>query len=308
MKQALGSVAIFMGLGWAGVAPAQVHYTPLEFRTVEGIRPFVPVELNGTRFVFMVHANASFFVMTTHANAAKAGVAETRRDEDFGIDAPGRVSSAGRTNTTLKSLKVGGHENRDVPFSIFEVPVEDMDGMLGIGWLRENKVIVDYSGTRLGFPASEDDARAERDRLVRLGYTAHKMTWDAKRNRFLIPAVVNKEPSWMVVSTVSSNIVDIRYAKRAGIGLGPVVYRDAGPRGATVDNWLAREPIRMTVDGQKTTWMQPIVQDTYAYSSQPAPKEAEQLLGGYLGCDFMLANQAVIDFGAGVLLLKPMRQ
>lgn len=112
----------------------------------------------------------------------------------------------------------------------------------------------------------------------------------------------------MVVSTVSSNIIDIRYAKKAGVGLGPVVSKDFGPRGSTVDNWLAKEPIRMTVDGQQTAWMQPVVHDTYAYSSQPPPVEVDQLLGGYLGCDFMLANQAVIDFRSGMLFLKPMKQ
>ena len=73
-------------------ASAQVQYVPLEFRTVEGIRPFVPVEVNGTPFVFMVHANASFYVMSTHANAAKAGVAE-RFDGRF-YDVPHRFSRA----------------------------------------------------------------------------------------------------------------------------------------------------------------------------------------------------------------------
>ena len=65
---------MFAGLVWAFAAlyaSAQVNYVPLEFRTVEGIRPFVSVQLNGTPFVFMVHSNASFYVMTTHANAAQ---------------------------------------------------------------------------------------------------------------------------------------------------------------------------------------------------------------------------------------------
>ncbi len=291
-----------------GSAVAEVRYVLLEFRTVEGIRPFVPVELSGVPFSFMVHANASFYVMTTHANAAKAGVAETRHDENFGIDAPGHVSTAGRTNTTLKSLKVGDREVHDVPFTLFEVPVPGMDGMLGIGWLRGNNVLVDYSGLRLGFSGSEQEGRTEDARLVRQGFVAHKMDWDPEHKRFLVPVVIHGKPTRMIVSTVSTNFLDTRFAVRAGIALGPVVYEDAGPRGAKVSNWLTKDPIRMTVDGQLTIWTQPIVQDTYAYSSQPAPTDASKLLGGYLGCDFMLANQAVIDFGTGTLLLRPIHE
>ena len=292
------------GLLTGSDAQAEVKYVPLEFRTVEGIRPFIPVELNGVRFVFMVHANASFYVMTTHANAAKAGVTLSRRDEKFGIDAPGHVSTVGRTNTTLKSLKVGECVVHDVPFTLFEVPVPGMDGMLGIGWLRGNHVLVDYSGLCIGFSGSEKEGRAEDARLVRQGFVAHKMVWDPEHKRFLVPVVIQGKRTRMIVSTVSTNFVDTRFAKTAGIALGPIVYEDAGPRGAKVSNWLTKEPIRMTVDGQKTTWMQPIVQDTYAYSSQTAPNDVSKLLGGYLGCDFMLANQAVIDFGTATLLLR----
>jgi hypothetical protein len=297
-------VALAWAFGALG-ASVQVDYMPLEFRTVEGIRPFVPVELNGTPFVFMVHSNASFYVMTTHANAAKAGVTETRRDADFGIDAPGHVSSAGLTRTTLRSLKVGDQVNHDVPFSLFEVPVAGMDGMLGIGWLRGNNVIVDYDGLRLGFAKTLGDARSEDARLVHEGFIPHRMTWDPDQNRFFVWVEVNGKRSRMVVSTVSSNIVDVRFARTAGIALGPVVYVDAGPAGARVNNWLSKRPVRLSVGGQMTAWMQPTVQDTYAYAGRTAPADETKWVGGYLGCDFMLANDAVIDFGTGTLLLRP---
>ncbi|MGA8875171.1 MAG: hypothetical protein WB555_06535 [Candidatus Korobacteraceae bacterium] len=299
---------LFAGLVWAFAAlyaSAQVSYVPLEFRTVEGIRPFVSVQLDGAPFVFMVHGNASFYVMTTHANAAKAGVTDTRHDANFGIDAPGHVSSAGLTRTTLKSLKVGDQEDHDVPFSLFEVPVAGMDGMLGIGWLRANNVIVDYDGLRLGLAKTPEDGHKEDARLVHDGFVAHAMTWDPDLKRFVVSVEVNGKRSRMVVSTVSSDIVDVRFARTAGIALGPVVYVDSGPRGARVDNWLSKRPVRLSIDGQKTAWMQPTVQDTYAYSSGAPPADETKWVGGYLGCDFMLANDAVIDFGTGTLLLRP---
>ena len=305
MLAAKALLAAFVVAAGAISAAAQVSYVPLEFRTVEGIRPFVPVSLNGTPFVFMVHGNASFYVMTTHANAAKAGVTDTRHDADFGIDAPGHVSSAGLTKTTLRSLKMGELEVHDVPFSLFEVPVEGMDGMLGIGWLRGNSVIVDYDGLRLGFAKSPEEGRREDARLVREGFTAHAMTWDPDLKRYLVWVEVNGKRARMVVSTVSSDIVDTRFASAAGVALGPVVYVDAGPKGARVNNWLSKKPLRIAIDGQKSAWMQPTVQDTYAYSSAEPPVDETKRIGGYLGCDFMLANEAVIDFGTGTLLLRP---
>ncbi|MFK9771648.1 hypothetical protein ACJENY_24705, partial [Escherichia coli] len=89
--------------------------------------------------------------------------------------------TAGRTNTTLKSLKVGDREVHGVPFTLFELPVQGMDGMLGIGWLRENRVLVDYSGLRLGFSSDERQGREEDARLVRHGFKPHRMEWDPDR-------------------------------------------------------------------------------------------------------------------------------
>ena len=217
----------------------------------------------------------------------------------------GMSARRGLTRTTLHSLKVGDQEDHDVPFSLFEVPVTGMDGMLGIGWLRGNNVIVDYDALRLGFAKTLEDGRKEDARLVHEGFVAHAMTWDPDLKRFVVWVEVNGKRSRMVVSTVSSDIVDVRFARTAEIALGPVVYVDSGPQGARVNNWLSKRPLRLSIDRQKTAWMQPTVQDTYAYSSGTPPADETKWVGGYLGCDFMLANDAVIDFGTGTLLLRP---
>lgn len=284
---------------------AQVEYVPVQFRTVEGIRPFVPATLNGTPFLLMVHANASFYVQTTHANAAKAGIKSRAHDADFGIDKGGHVSSLGMTRATLGTLTVGKNVDHDVPLSIFEVPITGMDGMLGIGWLRGNGVIVDYDRQRLGFAATDEAAAREDARLVHDGFIAHAMKWDPKAERYSVAVEIDGKPARMVVSTVSSNIVDKAFAERGGIELGPVVYLDSGPTGAQVPDYLAKHALMITIDGQRTAWTQPIVQDTYGYSKAQRVNGAE--MDGYLGCDFMLANEAVIDFRTGKLLLRPQR-
>jgi predicted aspartyl protease len=283
---------------------AQIDYVPLQFRTVEGIRPFVPVELNGKQFLFMVHANATFYAQTTHGNAASAGITSKAHDADYGIDKPGHVSALGRTNTTLHTLMVGKVVAHDVPLSVFEVPVPDMDGMLGIAWLRGNGVIVDYDRQRLGFAATMEDALKEDARLVKAGFVAHAMGWDEKSHRYFVICEVNGKTARLMVSTVSSNVLDKTFAERIGIPLGPVVYLDFGPQGAQVPNYLTKQPVMITIEGQRTAWAQPIVQDTYAYSSSTKPDDVATMTGGYLGCDFMLANEAVIDFRSGRLMLK----
>ena len=43
----------------------------------------------------------------------------------------------------------------------------------------------------------------------------------------------------------------------------------------------------------------------YLEHGRTPPADETKRVGGYLGCDFMLANDAVIDFGTGTLLLRP---
>lgn len=293
-------------LAQAAPSEAQVEYVPLQFRTLEGIRPFVTAELNGKSFLFMVHANASFYIQTTHANAAAAGVAygQGKTNSAIGIDKPGHVSTLGFSMATLKSLKVGDKVSRDVPLAVFEVPMPDMDGMLGIGWMRGNGVIVDYDRQRLGFTATPEDAQTEGARLKREGFVAHAMTWDEKHQRYAIQAVVDGHQALLAVSTVTSNTLDAGFAKRAGFALGPQVYLDAGPTGALVPNHLSKRAVMISIDGQRTAWTQPIVQDTYAYSNRVRSADDATEIDGSLGCEFMLANEAVIDFRSGTLFLR----
>jgi len=124
---------------------AEVSYIPIQFRTVSGIRPFVQASLNGKQLFFMVHSETDFYVMTNHANASIAGPKNLVKTTSFGISAPGHVDNRGRAETTIGELTVGSSRSREVPLSVFETMQDPpMDGMLGVKWLQQQKVIVDF--------------------------------------------------------------------------------------------------------------------------------------------------------------------
>ncbi len=263
--------------------------------------------MNGKPFVMMVHSNAHFYLMTNHASAQAIGVdtSSLKKAAAFGITSEGHVSDLGRAETTLSVLQVGKVTAENVPMSIFEIPSQqftrEMDGMLGINWLHDKGVIVDYDQSRLGLPSKPADAMAEDARILARGYVAHRMIWDPQTKDYYIQATINGIPARMGVSTVAENVVDSLFAKTAGITLGPVVDQNGGPRGAIVPVNVVKRQISIVIDGQTTTPQQPWSWDIYAYSSLPRPTGPHD--DGYLGADFMLANQAIIDFGTATLFV-----
>jgi predicted aspartyl protease len=303
LKYSLAAFAAAVA-GVSSVAAA-VDYTPIEFRTVSGIRPFVRVMLNGKPFLFMVHSNAGFYVMTTHANAAAAGVDDLVAKDNYGISSAGHLSGLGRANATLRRLQVGAAAAANVPLAVFEAPQDPpMQGMLGVGWLRARRVILDYDRSRIGFPRTPEESAAEDKRLVAEGYVPHPMAWDENGKSYSVHGVVNGTAVDLDVSTVAENILDTAFARRAGIALGPVVDRYGGPKGATGDQYLAKTQISIVLDGQATAPAQPMILDTYAYDTSERAQSPDAVHTARVGADFMLANRAVIDFGTATLFVR----
>jgi len=291
----------------AAPAGAAMSYTPIVFRQVSGTRPFIPVQLNGKRLLLMVHANAKLYVMTTHENAASLRLGVLGKTSNYGITDDGHVSTLGRTSATLASLRVGDREARDRKLSVFEIPqTPPTDGMLGMDWLRDQRVIVDYDAYRVGLPSAPVDAQAEDAKLIARGYISHKMIWDPDTKSYYVMGSVNGTPARLGVSTVGENALDSVFAGTASIALGPVVDQNGGPRGAVVDVRITKHPVSITLDGQPCLSAQAWAWDLYAYSSEARPVTPHQ--DGYLGADFMLANQAVIDFGTETLFVSKAQQ
>jgi hypothetical protein len=285
-------------------AYSSVAYVPIEFRLVSGTRPFVRVEVNGKPFLFMIHANANFYAMTTHQNAAAAGLNKLAKEAEYGISGHGQVSALGRAEATLDSLKVGPSTANSVPLSVFETEqVPEMNGMLGMKWLKDKKVIIDYDQSRVGFPTTGDDGSLEDARLVAHGFVAHKMTWDPNTFSYYVLGRINGRPAHLQVSTVAENIVNLKFSRTAGIELGPVINEFSGPAGAVGNTYIAKWPVEIDVDTQTTANSQPWIWDVDAYNSKKAPTGIEATIGA----EFMLANVAVIDFGTETLLIRAKR-
>jgi len=107
-----------------------------------------------------------------------------------------------------------------VPVEIFETPTPEMDGMLGIRWLRRQCVIVDYDSYRVGIPRTIHDSEKEDEGLISLGFQKLKMTWDTREERYFVTGTINGVPGRFPVSTVSHDFLDPAFAKHAGVNLG----------------------------------------------------------------------------------------
>ncbi|KAB0529375.1 hypothetical protein [Xanthomonas cissicola] len=284
---------------------AETHYAAFTYRQTSGTRPYVPVKINGTNFLFMVHGNASFSAMTTHANANKAGITDLVQTGAYGIEEPGKVSSLGSAKAVANTFEVGGRVDSNMGISVFEIPQDPpVDGMIGIKWLKNSRVMVDFSRNRLAIPDGDKDVEAEHQRLKKKGYVAHKLSWSTNRNRFYVQPVINGTKSTFDVSTVAGVIFDDAFAGKASVTAGPVVDTYGGPTGTQGAVRENQGDYSISLDGQALVATRAKIYDTYAYDGEERPANASDQLSGYLGCDFMRANEAVIDFGAGILFTK----
>lgn len=285
------------------IATAQLNRVPINYRNTSGTRPYVPVQLNGKHLLFMLHAGTDFYAMTTHANAAYANVTDLVNERKYGITKPGAVSSLQRASAHAAIFTVGGLVMRNMPIQVFEIPqTPPVDGMLGLLWLRSAKAFVDFQKALLVVPRQESDAQQERMSLTAEGYVAHPMSWDSNIQQFVIHPSINGVHSTFRVSTVSSDVLDEVFARARGIALVQQKGNFGGPSGTTGHFYKTSGAYPFQLDGQTFQTKTATVFDTYAYEAKPRPTGANAVAGD-IGCDFMRANQAVIDFGSGTLYL-----
>ena len=260
----------------------------LSFREVSGLRPFVAAQVGGEQVSLMVHSNAGFRAMVTHDVASRAGLRLGPVERaDYGIEAVGRLGARGRT-TAVTSIRVGDDVAPDVEIAVFDVPQDEpVDGMLGIGWLRERGVVLDLRAGRLRF-----------DRALAGGMD---LVWDDDWQTYVVETIVAGQPARFVVSTVAGVVVDSGSAAHLGLDLGPVVDTDGGPTGTVVDVRPVVSPWSVELDGRSCAVSSAVSWDVYAYAERGRPSSAA--IDGFLGCELLVDVGAVVDFGAGRLSL-----
>ncbi|GAA1875821.1 retropepsin-like aspartic protease [Lapillicoccus jejuensis] len=267
----------------------------LTFRVTSGLRPYVDAEVGGLPVRLMVHANASFTAMVTHDVARRAGLALGPAVRDgYGISAVGRLGGRGRTTATVAALRVGPDVAPDVALAVFDVPQDPpVDGMLGLGWLRERAVAVDLGAGRLRFGAGPPAPGA---RVV-------PMAWDEEWGAYVVATTVDGRPARFVVSTVAGVVVDAVAADRFGLERGRPLGDDGGPTGTVVASSAVAGGWSVGLGGASYPVAGGSVMDLYAYAEQERP-EPGRAVDGFLGCDFLLTYQAVVDV-AGERLVLP---
>lgn len=237
----------------------------------------------------MVHSNASFRAMVTHDVAARAGLATGPVERaDYGIEAVGRLGGRGRASAVTR-VQVGDDVADGVEVAVFDVPQDEpVDGMLGLGWMRERGAVVDLGRGTLSFgpcpgggvPLVLDDGQV-----------------------FTVDVTVGGRPARFVVSTVAGVVVDTVAAARLGLVLGEPSATDGGPTGTVVDVRPVTSSWAVSLAGRPRSVPDAVAWDLYAYADRPRP--ASGAVDGYLGCEWLVGEQAVVDFGAGTLSLRP---
>jgi hypothetical protein len=261
----------------------------LTFRQVSGLRPFVGAEVSGLPVSLMVHSNAGFRAMVTYDVATRAGLdlAPVERP-DYGIEAVGRLGSRGRT-TAVADLRVGDDIAGDVEIAVFDVPQDEpVEGMLGIGWLRERGVVVDLGRGRLTFGGPPRGGTS--------------LEWDDDWQAYVVGTPVAGQPARFVVSTVAGVVVDAVSAERLGLTLGPVVDSDGGPTGTVVEVRPVEPAWTLELEGRARPVGGAVSWDVYAYADRPRPRVGR--IDGFLGCELFVQEGAVVDFGRGTLALR----
>jgi len=267
-----------------------------------GPRGVIDVQVEGVTVPMLVHANAGFTVMLTHDALHRINGTRVDKEYHFGLGADLGLSELGRGSTALRSLTVADSRLNNVRCEVFQLPTTNWEGMLGVGWLATVQPIVDLANRQLFIPTMSQ--RADVDALLGTDATRIDLSRDQTSGRFVLrlsvgPATqptATQTTATFVASTVADTILDIEYARRCGIELGPVIGEEHGPTGAVVANYRSAQPVTFHSSGTPIATATPEVHDVYAYSGSERPPGIEAI-GGYLGADLLLATGALLDFG-----------
>ncbi len=302
------AIAVFLGtsVGCATV-PAEIRPSVVPF-TIESSggspRPTVNALFNGHPMRMIIHSDAELFSQLRHSKAKAFGVQLTGGHENYGIDRSGHVSQQGLDHGTVASLAVGDSVEVNVPVDVFEVPQNDF-GMLGIGWIKQNRVILDYGRKQATIAPAPDQAQAIGSELRKAGYVPLPMKYDEHKHRYVVRATINGVTRTMTVGTATIFLLDTGFADAAGVKRGAHGGDGSGPTGTQVKEYPLAAPVRVRIDG----WTSPeisvgIVINTYGYTAQKRPANPDQAEGGTLGGDFLQKTDAVVDFGTRTLFVR----
>jgi hypothetical protein len=199
---------------------------------------------------------------------------------------------------------VGNAIVRDAKVSVFEVPQDDY-GMLGVEWIRDNRVVLDFARNQALVAPSPAEVSAKAAALRKAGYIAIPMHYDEEEKRYTVRATLNGITRTMSVTSASELSIDQPWAEAAKLKLGKDTGEGSGPTGAHVPEYRLDAPIRLRIGD----WTSPAIaggstHDLYGYAARPRPADPDAGISGYLGGVFLKRTGAVIDFGSRILYVR----
>ena len=275
----------------------------IKMTDIAGYRPTIDFLVNGKNATCMIHSNAHLYLRFNYANAQYFGIEDLIETGQFGI------SEAGQTNKSYKGqankLQFGDVILKEKNIDIFETyPPDDLGfGMLGLQWIRENNIILNYNDNTVAILPNQYQQNIIEKKLTQEGYTPIIFYHNETNNSFFMEVEINQHKANFVISTVTHLIIDTFFAEKCGLVIGENVGSFGGPSGQTGEVYQSKDSFTLKI-GQYITESSGLIYDQYKYSNKQLPNNESQQTGGTLGASFMIQNNAVIDFGNRILYLN----
>lgn len=255
----------------------------------------------GKTVPMMVHGNASFYMMLTHDVAEQLNNGEpVKKIDDYGYSERGR----GRIN--VAAFSVGKHifeEIENVP--VFDWPEEEgkaARGMLGVEWLQNEKVKIDFVNEQLEIGVSktnEPDAT-----LLDKGYqyTRFEISNSEVFMQVYFDELQKEIP--ITIGTVASDYsLDVMTFKNV-LALEATNTRDHSPDNTTPDVYKNLEPIAYSIAG--VNFEIPAQRAEFSDFAEYGNTTNDALPSfGIFGRDWMKSHQALIDYANRILYFMP---
>ncbi|MDX8338560.1 hypothetical protein SLH46_05165 [Draconibacterium sp. IB214405] len=274
---------------------------PMRQIVFEGNRYVVDADFGLEKTVpMMVHGNASFYMMLTHDVAEQLNNGDTiPKIDDYGY------SERGRGKINVAAFSVGKNVFEGVEnVLVFDWP-EDVgkaaQGMLGVNWLQKEKVKINFVNEELeiGVPVNKDPDAA----LIEKGYnyTRFEISDSEVFMQVYFEALQREIP--ITIGTVASDYsLDVVTFKN-DIVLNATHIRDHSPDNTTPDVYKNSDPIVYSISG--VNFEIPANQAEFSDFAEYGNTTHEALPSfGIFGRDWMVRNQAVIDYANLILYFK----
>ncbi len=248
----------------------------------------------------MVHGNASFYMMLTHDVAEQLNNGEPiTKIDDYGYSEQGR----GRIN--VAEFSVGGHVFNGIEnIPVFDWPEEEgkaAQGMLGVDWLQKEKVKIDFVNEQLEIGVAKSDEPDSN--LLENGYkyTRFEISDSEVFMQVYFDALQKEIP--ITIGTVASDYsLDVVTFKNA-LALEATNTRDHSPDNTTPDVYKNTAAIAYSIAG--VNFEIPAQRAKFSDFAEYGNTTHDALPSfGIFGRDWMVRNQAIIDYANLILYFK----